>query len=173
MEYDVIRKEKSLGTLKATLIKEGNRRTYLTNTEIEYSLMMTFDIKYDYKIVFENGILKESFVKVWVRGNEKDDTYTVLKDGKYHYYKDDELELTINESITYTIEQLFYEEPQYRTRIYSETNGDFHEMKKVGASKYIKVNPNGRENVYFYKGGYMERCDVDAGMIEFSIIRKK
>ena len=85
-------------------------------------------------------------------------------------YSDDEVIKTIESPIRNSILQLVFEEPVGVDRIYAEEHGDFHSIKKVGEHAYIKTAPNGRESSYYYENGTLQKSDVNAGIIKFSII---
>ncbi len=68
--------------------------------------------------------------------------------------------------------QLIFEEPTGITKVYAEEYGVFHTLKKIRNHTYLKTAPNGNKNTYFYKDDVLQKSDVDAGIIKFSIIRK-
>ena len=38
---------------------------------------------------------------------------------------------------------------------------------------YLKTAPNGNKSTYLYKDGVLQKSDVDAGIIKFSIVIKE
>ncbi len=173
LNFDVIHNDSSLGTLVAYKTVEGKEVTYESHTEIAYHLLATINITYDYKVVFKDNILESSYVHVVVKGHDKTKAKTVKYGDKYSFYLDGEFQKGISGLINYSIEKLLFEEPIGVSKVYAESFGEYHKLQKVGTGKYVKTATNGHKNLYIYKNGELQRSDVDAGVIEFSIVRRK
>ncbi|WP_298535355.1 DUF6134 family protein [uncultured Algibacter sp.] len=170
--FNVIHKGKLLGTLDATKTIIGNKISYQSHTNIEYQLLVAITIVYKYNVTYEKGILKEANAHITVRGKDKTKVRTIWTDEGYKFYSEDELEKELKMTIKHSIIQLVLEEPTGVSKIYAEEHGDFHTIKKIGEHAYLKTAPNGRESKYYYENGVLQKSDVDAGIIKFSIVRR-
>lgn len=172
LSFNVIHSGKPLGTLDAKRVIDGDKTTYSSHTDIEYHMMMTINIIYDYNVVYENDALNNATVHITVRGHEKTNVKTEKDGSGYAYYSDGDKEKSINGTIKFSIEKLFFEEPIGITKVYAEEHGEYHTLKKIAEHTYLKTAPSGHKNTYYYKDGVLQKSDVDAGVIEFSIVRK-
>ncbi len=173
LSFDVIHSGKPLGTLDAKRVIDGDKTTYSSHTDIEYHMMMTIKIIYDYNVTYENDELSIATVHITVHGHEKTDVKTEKEGSKYSYYSDNEKEKDIDGAIKFSIEKLFFEEPIGITKVYAEEHGEYHVLKKIAEHTYLKTAPSGHKNTYYYKDGVLQKSEVDAGVIEFSIVLKK
>ena len=77
------------------------------------------------------------------------DHYAIRADQyKYHY------QTTEKEPITYTVADMFFGEPQGRSRSYAEYFGDFFSIAKAPAGTY-RARRAGREDEYQYANGQL------------------
>jgi len=170
--FNVIHNGKPLGILDATKTVDGNSVIYTSHTVIEYHLLVPIHVVYDYYVTYENNILQEATAHIVVKGNDRTNIRTVKTDKGYNYYSEGELEKTISQAISHSVVQLLFEEPIGITKIYAEEHGLYHSIKKTGDHIYVKTASNGHKNTYHYKNGILQKSDVDAGVIAFSIIKK-
>lgn len=170
--FDVIHSGESIGTLKAEKTVEGVKTIYTSNTNIEYHMFMTIKIDYTYNVIYNADELEQAKVHIMLRGHEKTNVMTKKNGTGYEYFSDNKKEKEINKSIKHSIEKLFFEEPVGVDKVYAEEHGEFHDLKKVGDQVYLKTAPNGHKNKYYYENGSLQKSEVDAGVIEFSIVRK-
>ena len=170
--FEVLHDNRLLGTLEATKTVTGNQIVYTSHTQIEYHLMVNIEVVYDYHVTFSNGILQEAKAHIMVRGNDKTKVQTVKAGSDFEFYSEGNLEKTIKGTITNSIIQLLFEEPKGVSRIYAEEHGEYHELRELGDHLYLKSTPSGKKNTYFYKDGILQKSDVNAGIIKFSIVKK-
>ena len=106
------------------------------------------------------------------KANDRTNVRTVKTDKGYNYSSEGELEKTISQAISQSVVQLLFEEPIGITKIYAEEHGLCHSINKTGDHIYVKTASNGHKNTYHYKNGILQKSDLDAGVIAFSIIKK-
>ena len=171
-DFDIVHDGKPLGTLTASKQTDSTKTTYSSHTDIAYHLMITITVVYDFNVEFIGTDLQEATCHEVVRGNEKEQVKTVKNANKYDFYTEGELEKSINSPIKNTVVQLLFEEPIGITKIYSEEQGEFQNLKKVGDHSYLKTASNGHKNTYYYENGVLQKSDIDAGVIAFSMVKK-
>ncbi|MDC9721556.1 MAG: hypothetical protein PSN34_02120 [Urechidicola sp.] len=170
--FDVIHSGESIGTLKAEKTVEGNKTHYKSYTDIEFHMFMTIKIEYTYNVTYIDDNLNHAKVHIMLKGHEKTNVRTEKMPKGYAYFSDEKLDKEFVEEIKHSIEKMFFYEPTDVTKVYAEEHGEFHELKKNGPHTYLKTTPNGHKSTYYYKDGKLQKSDIDAGVIKFSIIRK-
>lgn len=171
-KFNVIHQGKLLGTLDAAKTINGNSINYQSNTNIEYHLMIAITILYKYNVTYIDHVLNEAKAHIVVRGKDKTKVRTVKKNNNYEFYSNEEVIKTLKSPIKHSIIQLVFEEPIGVSKVYAEEHGEFHTIKKIADHTYLKTAPNGHKSKYFYKNGVLQKSDIDAGIIKFSIVRK-
>ena len=171
-EFDVLHNGKSLGVLQASKKIENTKITYTSSTNIAYHLLVSINVVYDYHVEYYNSDLKIAMAHVVVGDNDKTKVKTITEDNGYNYYSKGILEKTIPQPLNHSIIQLLFEEPVNITEVYAEGHGEYHDIQKIGTNSYLKTAPNGHKNTYYYENGALQKSDVDAGVIKFSIVRK-
>jgi len=170
LTYQLFYHKKEIGTLNVTKIVDGKTTIYQNQTHINTRILFTkIEIDYSYLVVFNKTKLSNAKVLIEVKGDKRKDTQTLLEKGVYHYYEDQKLKSQIKSDITYSAVMLILEEPIGIRQVYSEENGTFHPLKKVGNHTYEKTNDKNHVNEYSYKNGVLESGTIDAGIISFSM----
>jgi hypothetical protein len=131
----------------------------------------------DFVIVFENnlttldGALEHSDMSVFV--NKKNyGTTTTKRTGNKYVMDNDGDEIVIEEfPISYCGSMFVFFEPKGEVKSFSEKQGNFHDVKYLGNNVYEKTDPKGRINKYYYENGKLTKAEIDAGLIEFKIVK--
>ncbi len=170
--FDVIHNKEILGSLEATKTVDNGKIIYKSHTQVVYHLLTTINIDYNYEVIYSNNHLEKATVLIKVKDHVKTNVQTVQEGNVYHYYSDQEIIKTIQETIPHSIEQLLFEEPIGISKIYAEEHGEFHTLELIDKHTYLKTAPNGNKNTYQYVDGKLYKSEIDAGIIKFSIIKK-
>lgn len=171
--FDMIWKGKSVGTLYATEKKVDAKTYYHSSTNIQIKFIKTFDINYEYDVLFHNDILQNAHVDINYNGNNHAQADTKRKNNEYQVIKDGKLEATFKEIVWYSTISMYFKEPVNITRCYSEQEGDFNKIIHLGNHKYKKINTSGRESFFFYKNGSLEKAIIDGGIVSFEMVLKQ
>lgn len=171
-DFDIVHDGKLLGTLTASKQTDSTKTTYSSQTNIDYHLMVSITIVYDFNLEFIGEDLQLATCHVEVRGNERTQVKTVKNNDNYGFYSKGELEKSIDWPIKNTVVQLLFKEPVGITKVYAEEQGEFQTLKKIGANSYLKTASNGHKNTYHYENGVLQKSDIDAGVIAFSMVKK-
>jgi hypothetical protein len=173
LSFDMIWRGKSVGTLYATQKTTDSKIYYHSSTNIQIKFIKTFDINYEYDVLFDNSILQSANVDINYNGNQHAQTQTKRKNNEYQVIKDEKLETTFTETVRYSTISMYFEEPVNIGRCYSEQEGDFNTIVHLGNHKYKKTNTSGRESFFFYKNGRLEKAIIDGGIVSFEMILKE
>lgn len=173
LSFDMIWRGKSVGTLYATQKKADSKTHYQSSTNIQIKFIKTFDINYEYDVLFDNDVLQSAHVDINYNGNNHAQADTKRKNKEYQVTKDGKLEATFTETVRYSTISMYFEEPVNIGRCYSEQEGDFNTIVHLGNHKYKKTNTSGRESFFYYKNGNLEKAIIDGGIVSFEMILKE
>ncbi|WP_299150148.1 DUF6134 family protein [uncultured Dokdonia sp.] len=168
--FDIIHNNKVIGNLKAEKTIDDNKTLYQSTTNITATIIWETQINYNYKVLFESGLLQTSDVDIFVNDKPRAQTYTRKQDSLFIISRDNKRPQFYKEPINYTTIQLYFEEPTTITSCYSEQDGSINKLVALGNHSYKKVNAKGRENLYFYKDGRLIKASIDGGIIQFELV---
>ncbi|QXP52527.1 DUF6134 family protein [Cellulophaga sp. HaHa_2_1] len=167
--YDIIYKEKTIGSLKATKTHKDANTTYRTSSTIEFRLIKEFAVNYNYSVDFEAKLLKKAVVNIRINDKSHAKTLTQWHENEYHIEKNGKTEALLESTINYATILLYFVEPSNVTDCYSEQDGSFNTIIPLGNHGYKKINANGKGNEYYYKQGVLEKAVIDGGLISFEM----
>ena len=107
-----------------------------------------------------------------LNGHVRTKTSTTKTNSSYNFIKDDDNAVKVNGPINYSTVQLLFEEPKGISKVYGEEQGNFHKLEKTGEHTYLKTTPEGHKNTYYYKDSNLQKAEVHAGVISFTMQRK-
>lgn len=170
LKYRILHKGKVMGSLETTRVKTNDSVRYNSYVDIEYHLLATIRIQHQNSTVYLNDILWHS--KVLSEVGKKGKNISEVKKTKegYVYTKNSDKPISINQSISFSVERLFFDEPIGLSKVFSEEKGEFHKIETSGTHQYTKTAPNGHKSVYHYKNGILVKTEIDAGIIEFEMV---
>ncbi|CAM4268240.1 DUF6134 family protein [Zobellia nedashkovskayae] len=168
LHYDIIMKDKIIGSLDTHQKTKGNVTTYQSFTSIKTRLLTTIEVDYKYDVTFSKAMLKKAKVSIVVNSREHAETSTLWQNTQYQIIKNKK-ESTLQDSIQYTTVLMYFKEPKNIKKCYSEQDGTMNTIVSLGNHKYKKINANGKENMYFYKNGILHEADIDGGLVSFAI----
>jgi hypothetical protein len=58
------------------------------------------------------------------------------------------------------------------SKVYSAEHGNFQKFEKIGEHMYLKTSVDGHKNTYYYKGGHLQKAEINAGMISLTMLKK-
>jgi hypothetical protein len=170
--FNVVHKGKVIGSLNATKTLKDSITYYQSSTIIETRIIKEIRVHYKYDVAFENNMLESSKVDITLNEKPHAKTRTLWKDSDYQVIKNDEDKEILTDSINYSTVQLYFKEPKHIKKCYSEQDGSFNTITALGNHSYKKINSKGRENIYYYKKGILQKATIDGGLIQFEIIAK-
>jgi hypothetical protein len=169
--FNIIHRGKEVGVLEAKQTRSANLVFYSCHTKTTLSLIMDFKIVFDNNLRVENGQLEYSDMSVSVNKKNYGKTITNRRGNEYVMENDGD-EFIIKEfPITFCGSMFVFFEPKNELTAFSEKQGNFHTVKHIGNSVYEKTDPKGRINKYYYENGFLSKAEIDAGLIEFQIVK--
>ncbi|WP_324027204.1 hypothetical protein QSV08_05210 [Maribacter sp. BPC-D8] len=171
--FDIIHKDNVIGSLKASKTIKDSKVHYQSVTTINTRVIKKIDVNYLYNVTYENNKLKRANVVIDVNDKPYADILTNWEIDYYQISKNDKNELVVEEDINYATILLYFDEPINVERCYSEQDGSFNTIIPLGNHSYKKINAKNHENIYYYKNGFLEKAEINGGLIKFDIIAQK
>lgn len=175
IEFDIDRGRKVIGQLVAKKEVLGDKTIYTSKTEATISLLMKVHVEYHFEAEFQGEVLSRANAVIHVNGKQHVESFIQAEGDKYKFVKNEDNDSESKEldyPITYPAILLLFEEPDDVKKSFSEENGVFHQIQKVDDNTYEKINPKGKVNQYHYANGELEKAHLDAGLVQFTLLRK-
>lgn len=170
--FNIIHKNKVIGSLKAEKIVKDSCTNYKSITHINTRIIKKIQVIHEYEVTFKNQQLTKAKVNISVNNKQQAKTVTSWEQNTYQVFKNEKYQKSISQSITYATIQLYFEEPKNVSNCYSEQNGDNNSIIDMGNHVYKKINTKNNENQYYYENGQLTKATIDGGLINFEIVRQ-
>mgnify|MGYP005666318829 CR=1 FL=1 len=167
--FDVVRLDQTIGELRVEKTYRDNLFTYRSYTQVNAHVIKDITVLYEVVVTMKQDFLLSADASVKVNGKIRDHTKTRWSGGKYHIQSKNEQDKLVSDPIVYPAILLLVKEPINIESSFSEENGDFHVVSSIGDHSYKKYNEKGRENLYHYQDGQLQRAEIDAGLVQFEI----
>lgn len=172
LSFDIVHKNKTVGSLEATQTTKDSKTYYHSSTTIETKIVKKIAVHYKYDVIFENEILKKADVNITLNNKTHANTLTQWEDTEYQIAKNGKNGVSLKDTIDYATILLYFKEPINIDRCFSEQDGSFNTIVSLGNHSYKKVNSKGKENIYYYKSGVLEKAVIDGGLIKFEMFAR-
>jgi hypothetical protein len=149
---------KDSGTLVATKSGKKNNYQFSLQSKIKTTKLISIEINYELKSIFENGVLKSSSLVQFVNGLKQVDNHTTLNGKKYIFKDISGNEKIISDNITAAIPGLYFTEPKNLNTIWSDNQGSFLKINKVG-STYRVITGENQNSIYTYEKGICKKVE--------------
>jgi len=167
--FNIIHSNKPIGTLTATKASDGIKTKYSDKTTLQTHLFTKINVDFSYDVEYSANTFVNSTVLIHVNGHEHTKASTKMNNKTYQFFKDDDDEIDIKNPIKYSSVRLLFDEPVGITSVFSEEDGSFHALEKLGDHSYQKTSPAGHKNKYHYEAGKLKKAEIHAGVISFDI----
>lgn len=175
LEFDIDRGNKVVGQLVAKKEVIGDKTVYTSKTEATISMLVKVHVEYQFRAEFKGDVLSSANAEIHVNGKQHVESVIQDEGGKYKFVKNEEHDNETKEldyPIKYPAILLLFQEPGDVKRSFSEEDGVFHKIQKVGSNVYEKTNPKGKVNQYHYENGVLDKAHLDAGLVQFTLLRR-
>jgi len=153
-----------VGTITVNQQRDGERITVEAISQVEVRIIFKIKVKYIQTCTYENGILQESLLEIFKKG-EVDSTTSLTKKGNgYTLHKNGEVSY-VNDIINYSGSLLWFHEPKNAMDMYFEISGEKTTVEVISPHKFLITDPhNGNKNEYTYKKGILEEAIIKHSM---------
>ncbi len=158
--YDVVKGNKTLGSMVVERSKVGSETVFSVESSVEYRLLLSFKIEYESKERFVNGILADGSAVNTLNGKVQKQSVVKWDGGKYVINLNGELSQINEKGIGFSIPHLYYNEPVNQRQVFSQQFAGYVPMYEDKAKVYVLDSPDGK-NYYTYNAeGICEEVKV-------------
>lgn len=162
-----------IGTVTATKTTMGNTVHYKVFSDVEYDSWL-----YDHQRtttvqgVMVNGQLANCSAYITEYGEVEINTSTRREGNRYLCTPHDGEPFYIDEPIDFISIMLYFEAPEGHSKVFSESHLGFCKVAYEGNGVYDYETPNGDENDYIYRNGYLQTVKIYRTLVNLTIERQ-
>ena len=166
--YDILIKGNKVGELEARRTVQGTQVTYSNRSLTKARLLKSIEVLLVQEGVYVNGILQSAKSTTLINDHRHSHT-EIRKNGSDYLVVTDDGSFRQSGSIRYSAVKLMLDEPEAAEISFSEHEGEYHRLVRVDEHSYLKMSPDGKENIYHYRNGRLHSAKIDAGFYSFEI----
>ena len=168
--FDVVLKNKVVGSLMTSQKTVGSKTLYHSTTNIQTRLIVDVEVDYNYSVTFIKDQLDEANVEITINDKPHSKTHTLRNKDEYQITKDNGNLIVLDDAIDYSTILLYFKEPIQVQQCYSEQDGSMNHIIDLGNHIYKKINAKNKENLYYYENGVLKKATIDGGIIQLEIL---
>lgn len=159
--YEIIRKNKTIGTMQATRIYEGSSTKYQVVTHVSFWFCTEIDVAMSLNSIYMNGMLSEAWMRKQINGDEKTNNHIFKRKDQYVFTDKEQHVSCEGILITHSISTLYFLEPVNLKEIFSENFLHPIPLQNSGGGKYKIELPDGHVNFYRYEKGICTDVEME------------
>ena len=164
LNYNIRVLGRDVGILTVSERIEGGDTIVEALTDVNVKIIFTYKVKFVQKSIYRGGELLNSSMLTYKKDKLNSSTSMTKKGNGYALSMDDESSY-INNRINYSGSLLYFHEPLGISDLYYEIDGEKKPITALGDHKYQVIDPhNGRESIYEYEDGMLQRSSVEHGI---------
>lgn len=170
LKYDILIDDKVIGDLIAIKdLKSDSSFEYSVLSNVDYKILFSFHISFDYKTVFNrNGKYSSSTFEYIMNDDIKESNWINCNSEECYVYEGDEIIKVIDNSVKFTAIQLYFKEPLNGLSVFSERFCDMFEVEKEKGGYKVDF-PGGSTNTYYYRNGICYRVLIETLISDMEI----
>lgn len=170
-QFKIVMGKNRIGSYEARRQKDGGETTYTAKSETVVSFFGKIRIKYGLVCTYRDGQLVNSEMRSYKNGNLKKETL-VKWGGDQYAINADGKKSTLNQPIKKSSIQLYFEEPEDQTKVFSESQGKFKQVNKVSSNQYTlsDIGDDGGTE-FIYSGNRLQKVHESLTIGSFTITR--
>lgn len=170
--YDLFLGKKDIGDYDVQKLVSGTTTQYIATSKAEVNFFGKHKIEYSLKCVFEKGIMQNSEVRTYKNGKPKDVTIIQWDGAQYKINKNGEITF-VNEPIYNSTIQLYFEDPNGITKIFSESEAKFKSLTQGENEVYILSDLGEKKGTdYTYESDKLDNIHVNYVVTDFKVIKQ-
>jgi hypothetical protein len=171
LKFDVWRNNARIGFIYVNQKLSDQQISYQLNSEINFRILLPFQITSSEKSVFENGLLISSSVFRKINGNEKDLKSLHLNKGVYRLSNGNSNRIIQMEPVYFNLTSLYFNQPDHSKKIYLDNHQTVSKVIMLQEGKYKVPLADGAYNIYYYQNGICKQVKVVNPLFEVQIIQ--
>ncbi len=168
--FQIIKNDKVIGTIDMNMKISGDSIIYISKSNINAKMILTFEIIGKEKAIFKNGVLIFSSVYRKLNNKVKAD-HSIARQGNYYSLNhNNKTELLDIKSIEQNLITLYFKEPKGIDSIYCDNQNEMIQIKCLGHGKYKVDISKGKYNIFFYQDGKCVKVEAVSPLFTVTLI---
>lgn len=168
LKYIVELKSEPVGELTVKRTQKGTKTEFVINSQIRVQKIINMNIDYSLTSLFENGKLIRSAAKQIQNGKIQTNSRTEWDGYVYRVNTLNSRRTLKDKLIDYNLSSLYYTEPAGKTKIWSDTYGEYLNIRHTGNHRYELTLPDGNKSYYTYNYGICSFVETEQWMTKIS-----
>lgn len=170
LKFGVWRNQACIGYINIDQKIMDKQTSYQLKSEINFRLLMSFQIVSSEKAMFENGILKSSSVFRKINGNEKANKGLQFNNGVYRLTNGNNSRIVSMDSVYLNLISLYFNQPNNIKKIYLDNHQTVSDVIKLEDGKYKVPLSDGAYNIFYYQNGICKKVESVNPLYQVQII---
>lgn len=154
-------KDEKIGTMKVLKTTQKDHISYTIESTITVNKIVSLLIEYKSTAEFHRGKLIKSSNKQTINGKVQNDTRTTWNGSQYDVYSLTGRSKLKEKTIDYNVCMLYFDEPNQRKKIYSDSYGKWIKVKSYENHQYDLILPDGKHSSYTFNYGICSRVETE------------
>ena len=173
LNYDVLMKDEKIGTMKVLKITQKEHVSYTIESTITVNKIVSMLVEFKSTAEFHRGKMIKSSNKQIINGKVQNDTRTSWDGNQYQIYTLTGNSKLKEKTIDYDICMLYFDEPNKRKRIYSDTYGKWMNIKSFDNHQYDLLLPDSKRSTYTFNYGICSRVETEQLFSKITLLLTK
>ncbi len=173
LKYDILMKDEKIGTMKVLKITQKDHISYTIESTITVNKIVSMLVEYKSTAEFHRGKLIKSSNKQMINGKVQNDTRTTWDGNQYEVYTLTGRTKLKEKNIDYDVCMLYFDEPDARKKIYSDSYGKWISIKSYGNHQYDLLLPDSKRSSYTFNYGICSRVETEQMFSKITLLLTK
>jgi hypothetical protein len=171
--YNIRAMGMDVGTISVKQESHNGKIKVEAISEVEVRIVFKIKMKYIQTCTYVNGVLQESLLEMYKKGEVDSTTRLTKKGNGYVLNKDGEVSY-VSDIIRFSGSLLWYHEPKVGVPMYFEISGEKTAVEELKPHEYLITDPhNGNKNEYFYKNNMLKEAVIKHTMANVYLTLKE
>jgi len=173
LNYDILMKDERIGSMKVIKITQKEHISYTIESTITVNKIVSMLVEYKSTAEFHRGKLIKSSNKQIINGKVQNDTRTTWDGNQYQIYTLTGCSKLKEKSIDYDVCMMYFDEPNARKKIYSDSYGKWVNIKSFENHQYDLLLPDSKRSTYTYNYGICSRVETEQMFSKITLLLTK
>ncbi|HAA12860.1 MAG TPA: hypothetical protein DCE41_14670 [Cytophagales bacterium] len=171
LRFEISDGDTPIGEIQATRQVLGDHVVLHVVSTTKVKRLVTLTIEFEGMIEYKKGRMVRSEHVTQVNGYKHGETSSVWQGDHYRIYQDGEEKL-LSSSVHYSGSLMYFLEPEYHGIVFSEKEGEFDPIVRVGEGQYIVEKSDGTRHTFTYHDGELQQIEYPHRMMDVVVRRK-
>jgi len=171
VRFEISDGDSPIGEIKATRQVTGDHVVLHVVSTTKVRRLVTLTIEFEGIIEYKKGRMVRSEHRTEVNGYKHGETSSVWQGDHYTINLDGE-EKRLQSAVHYSGSLMYFLEPECHGTVFSEKEGEFDPIVRVGEGQYIVQKSDGTRHTFTYHNGKLQQIEYPHRMMDVVVRRK-